>query len=236
MQPIFFVTGQKLPLGTDDAKRRGTIASWITARQDPWFAKAFVNRLWAELVGEGFYEPVDDIGPDRDCTAPKTLDYLSNQFVEHKYDVKWLYRTIMATAAYQRDSRSRHLPGETPFAANCPQRLRGDELFDSLMAALGIDNTRIERTGDKKRFQPRNVRMLFDAVFNYDPSVRRDEVGGSIPQALVLDESRPQHGEGRSKGAAKRTSPNCWLRLRRSGGGQRALSPPSGPRAEGRMK
>ncbi len=189
MQPVFFLTGQKLPEGSTDAERRSTIAKWITSKQDPWFPKAFVNRIWAELVGEGFYEPVDDIGPDRDCVAPKTLEYLANQFVQHDYDVKWLYRTIMATAAYQRESRSRHLPGETPFVSNCPQRLRGDELFSALMAAVGLQDDRAGRPsggGMGARYQPRDLRGIFNAVFGYDPSVRRDEVTGSIPQALVL--------------------------------------------------
>jgi hypothetical protein len=199
MQPVFFLTGQKLPEGTPDAERREAIARWITAPQDPWFAKAFVNRIWSELVGEGFYEPVDDIGPDRDCNAPATLDYLAGQFVAHDYDVKWLYRTIMATAAYQRDSRSRHLPGETPFEANCPQRLRADELFDSLMLALGVDgqavNPRDKAAGGKKKYQPRTPRAGFDFVFGYDPSIRRDDVTGSIPQALILMNS-PQLARG----------------------------------------
>ena len=39
--------------------------------KNPWFATAFVNRMWRELVGEGFYEPVDDMGPDRNRSAPK---------------------------------------------------------------------------------------------------------------------------------------------------------------------
>ncbi|HEX3998898.1 MAG TPA: DUF1549 domain-containing protein [Pirellulales bacterium] len=190
MKPVFFVTGQQLPLGTPDAQRRATIARWITSPQDEWFAKAFVNRIWAEMVGEGFYEPVDDIGPDRDCSAPETLDFLAKQFVAHRYDVKWLYRTIAASSAYQLDSRSRHLPGQTPFQANCPQLLRADEVFDALVSALGIDNERLQgkAAGGKKNAygQPRTARTLFDYVFGYDPSVRRDEVSGSIPQALVL--------------------------------------------------
>lgn len=189
MQPVFFVTGQKLPLGTPDAKRRETIAEWITSPKDEWFAKAFVNRIWSEMVGEGFYEPVDDIGPDRDCNAPETLDYLAKQFVAHNYDVKWLYRTIAATSSYQLDSRSRHLPGQTPFLANCPQMLRADQVFDALVSALGIENEKVARDGGGKKGvygQVRNARGLFDYVFGYDPSERRDELSGSIPQALVL--------------------------------------------------
>src|SRR4029453_14135890 len=74
MQPVLFATGASLPTGTPDAERRGTLAKWITAKDNPFFAKAFFNRLWWELTGEGFCEPIDDIGPDRHATAPKTLD------------------------------------------------------------------------------------------------------------------------------------------------------------------
>ena len=100
-EPVLFATGEKLPVGTQDADRRGTLAKWITAKDNPYFAKAFVNRMWAELTGEGFYEPVDDMGPDRTCTAPQTLDYLAGEFAASGYDVKWLFRTIMATELYQ---------------------------------------------------------------------------------------------------------------------------------------
>jgi len=201
MLPVFFLTGQKLPEGTPDEQRRSTIAKWITGPQDPWFAKAFVNRVWAELVGEGFYEPVDDIGPDRECNAPETLDYLAKQFADHNYDVKWVFRAITATAAYQRDSRSRHLPGQTPYLANCPQRLRADELFDALTSALGVDGQqglgRVAMADAPKKAGPyaRTPRTQFDFVFGYDPSIRRDEVVGSIPQALVLMNS-PQLARG----------------------------------------
>ena len=97
MEPVFFATGQRLTKGVTDERRRHSLAEWMTARDNPWFAKAFVNRIWSELVGEGFYEPIDDLGPDRQCSAPQTMDYLAGQFMEHGYDVKWLLRTIMAT-------------------------------------------------------------------------------------------------------------------------------------------
>jgi hypothetical protein len=81
------------------------------------------------------------------------------------------------------------LPGETPFVANCPQRLRADELFTALMSAIGVQDDPVAKQGGQggaKRYQPRDMRGLFNAMFGYDPSVRRDEVVGSIPQALVL--------------------------------------------------
>ena len=52
MEPVFFATGSTVPLGTRDAERRGSLAKWMTERDNPYFAKAFVNRLWSELTGE----------------------------------------------------------------------------------------------------------------------------------------------------------------------------------------
>ncbi len=188
MKPVFFATGQKLETGMTDQERRGTIGDWITSPKNEWFAKAFVNRVWAELVGEGFYEPVDDMGPDRSCSAPKTLDYLAKEFVWRSYDIKWLYRTILATDAYQRESRPRRNEEQTPFTANCTQRLRGDQIFDLLVTALGANPQAMGGT-----FRPANYpglqfggRFQFNQSFGFDPSIRRDEVTGSIPQALSI--------------------------------------------------
>jgi len=191
VQPVFFLTGQKLPNGETDHQRRDTLAEWMTSEANPWFAKAFVNRIWAELVGEGFYEPVDDLGPDRACAAPRTIDYLAGQFVANGYDVKWLFRAIAGTQCYQRESRPRRNPDQTPFTANCSQPLRSDQIFDVLTAALGT----LEGPGGRNRNPQRPMggpfgqggpRAQFAAVFGYDPSDRRDEISGSIPQALLL--------------------------------------------------
>lgn len=188
MTPVFFVTGQEIKLGTKDVDRRGQLAIWLTSREDEWFAKAFVNRVWAELVGEGFYEPVDDMGPDRTCSAPDTLGYLATAFVDSGYDVKWLYRTIMATSAYQRESKSRRTPDETPFLASCAQRLRGDQLFNQLVSVLGINDAGGAGgfAGGGPRGFNRGPRAIFNAAFGYDPSAHRDEITGSIPQALLM--------------------------------------------------
>src|SRR5262249_18084901 len=148
MRPVFFVTGQKLDAGATDSQRREKLAEWITAGGNRWFAKAFVNRMWSELVGRGFYEPVDDIGPDRRCAAPHTLDYLAEHFAASHYDVKWLFRVVTATEAYGRQSRSRVDDGAAPFAAACPQRLRGDQLFNALVEVLGIPEAASGRPND----------------------------------------------------------------------------------------
>jgi hypothetical protein len=189
-QPVFFPTGQKLQPGLSDEERRQTLAKWMTSSTDRWFAKAYVNRMWSELVGRGFYEPVDDLGPDRKCSAPLTLDYLAAQFVSNRYDVKWLFRTITATAAYERESRSRSDLTPAPFAANRPQRLRADQVFNSLTDALGIPDQLPGGANGRNKMGPREAfggpRGVVNQTFGYDPSLRRDELAGSIPQALWM--------------------------------------------------
>ena len=192
MQPEFFLTSAKLSFGTPDSERRGTVAKWMT--DSPWFATAFVNRMWAELVGEGFYEPIDDIGPDREPTAPKAVEFLSNGFAESGYDIKWLLRVICATEAYQRESRPRRETDGTPFLANVAQPLRSDQLFNALLTAADIEET--ERPLNR-RGRPRpeamgpygrapSIRQGFEVAFGYDPSDPRESVTSSIPQALAL--------------------------------------------------
>ena len=189
IQPVFFVNGQSLEFGTNDADRRGAIADWITSKENPWFAKAYVNRMWAELVGEGFYEPVDDLGPDRECAAPKTMDYLASAFADSDYDVKWLFQTILATDAYQRESRARRDYDEAPFQANCAQRLRADQLFDSIVSVLDLGAALEGRRGGTGGGSYRNrnsPRAAFNVAFGFDPSEPRAEVGSSVQQALAV--------------------------------------------------
>ncbi|MEK6233756.1 MAG: DUF1553 domain-containing protein, partial [Planctomycetales bacterium] len=191
MQPTFFLTKQTLKKGAADQERRATIAKWITSRDNPWFSKAFVNRVWSELVGTGFYNPIDDLGPERESSAPKSLTFLSEQFAAHDHDVKWLFEAITQTQVYQRAFETSEQPAETPFVATRPQRLRGDQLFDSLMNSLGLAEPS-SRAGRPQGGYARGLtlRGQFSATFGFDPSLPREELSGSIPQALAMMNSR----------------------------------------------
>jgi hypothetical protein len=198
MTPVFFATAQKLSTGVTDVERRKSLADWLTSPDNPWFARAFVNRVWAEFVGEGFYEPIDDLGPDRQPSAPQTLDYLCREFVAHDHDVKWLLQAILGTSAYQRESRPRRSPDDVPFAANVAYRLRADQLLDSLASATGTSFDR--PAGDGSRPGPAfrgGPRFQFARQFGYDPSVRRDEITSTVPQALAMMNSPLVNGAAR---------------------------------------
>ena len=146
MQPVFFATGQQLPSGLSDGERRDELALWMTSSDDRWFAKAFVNRMWSELVGHGFCEPVDDMGPDRQPLAPQAFEALASDFIASHYDVKWLMRTIIATTAYQRESRPRHDADKPALAASCLAATAGRSVVQRHLRRAGD-----RRGGDQSR-------------------------------------------------------------------------------------
>jgi hypothetical protein len=143
--PRFFLSSSKsttapaLPKALPVAERRALAASYITGQDNPWFARAYINRIWYALMGEAFYEPIDDLGPERSPNAPEVIDPLADQWQKGGYDIRWLFRTIVNTQAYQRRVRSTaNAAGKTPFASSCPSRLRADQVFDALVQALAL--------------------------------------------------------------------------------------------------
>lgn len=197
MTPRFFLTGRSLPQGSSDQERRQTVAEWITAPSNPWFSRSIVNRLWAELVGEGFYPAIDDIGPDREPRDAARLDDIAAGFAAHDSDLRWLYHEICTSPEYGRESRSRSPVSGQDLPATCPQRLHADQLFTQLLETLGVDERRAglqaRRRGGgplpeeaMERLRLGTPRNTFAQVFGFDPSTPREEVVGSIPQALLL--------------------------------------------------
>ena len=86
-------------------------ADWLTDPDNPFFAKAVVNRVWGHLLGRGIVEPVDDFRDSNPPSNAALLDQLARQFAEHGYSRKWLIRSIMLSRTYQRsrpDQRVQH--------------------------------------------------------------------------------------------------------------------------------
>ncbi len=187
-QPKFFLTGATLPFGTSDADRRGSSPSGSPRTNgSPPRRSIACGRNWSVA---GFYNPVDDIGPDREAVALETVKMLSNQFARNEYDLKWLLRMICATEAYQREARPRSETGKPNFAANLAQPLRSDQLFNALLTALDFDEPTRAGGGGRGEFKAyggqATPRVLFNATFGFDPSNDREGVTPSIPQSLAL--------------------------------------------------
>ncbi len=86
--------------------RRQVFADWLTARDNPFFAKSLVNRIWGHLLGRGIVDPVDDFRDSNPPANAPLLEELARQFVSHNYSRKWLIRTIMNSHTYQRSARA----------------------------------------------------------------------------------------------------------------------------------
>jgi hypothetical protein len=210
MEPsLFLMADEKFATGLDDLERRRAIARLVTSPDNPWFAKSFVNRLWFELNGEAFVMPIDDMGPGREERYPKVLDTLAAGFVASNYDIRWLFRTVVSTRAYQRQVVSRDPKSPLPLmAAAVPSRLRADELFESLVRVLGLEDALSQYAtrpaqGAGQRFGDFTPRGQFHTLFVTDPSAMPDEITGTVPQALFFMNSDIVNNAGRAQGRTR---------------------------------
>jgi hypothetical protein len=91
--------GQKLPKPA--FSRKVELARWVTAPGNPYFARAVVNRVWAQFMGRGIVHPIDDFNAQNEPSHPELLKALTGGFVASKYDLKWLVREVVNSEAYQ---------------------------------------------------------------------------------------------------------------------------------------
>jgi hypothetical protein len=190
MQPGFF-TGQTVEKGgLADVERRRQLAAFVTGTGNPWFAKAYVNRVWARLIGRGFYEPVDDMGVIHTPVLPDVHERLAAHFLATGCDVKGLFRLITSTDAYRRSVPADPELADQPLAAARVAKLRGDEVFDSLATAIELPNVQPPKAKPtaEVRFPipPRSTRELVAETFGYDPSLSPRDVMRNMNQAMLL--------------------------------------------------
>jgi hypothetical protein len=186
-----FLTGEAIALEAPDFERRDALASFITSPKNPWFAKAYVNRMWTSLMGWGFYPSVNDLGTDAHPRYPEVLETLSKEWIATGYDMKWLLRTITATDAYRRHLQPRPDADSQTVAAVCPSRLRPEQIFESLLKALGFDENDKTIPAPAPSSAPAvsrhsGLRNMIYMAFRIDPSLPQEEVHGTIPQALLM--------------------------------------------------
>ena len=87
--------------GPDNGSRREQLARWITSKENPYFAKSYVNRLWGYLFGRGIIEPIDDIRAGNPPTNPELLDALTADFIASGFDMQHMLRTMCKSRTYQ---------------------------------------------------------------------------------------------------------------------------------------
>jgi WD40 repeat protein len=130
----------EIPRETDP---RRALVDWLLAPDNPYFARAAVNRVWAGFFGRGLVEPVDDFRITNPCVNPPLLDALADDFVKHRYDLKHLMRTIMESRLYQLSStpNETNLADTRNFSRAYRRRLPAEVLLDAVNDATGVPDT-----------------------------------------------------------------------------------------------
>ena len=118
---------------------RVKLAQWLTAKENPYFAKSLANRYWSYLNGKGIIDPVDDIRLSNPASNPELLDALTSDFVASGFDLKQLLRTIANSHTYQRTfvTDQWNEDDDTNYSHATPRRLAAESLFDAIMTATG---------------------------------------------------------------------------------------------------
>jgi hypothetical protein len=131
-----FLDGGK-PAFTAGRSSRVDLAGWVTSPDNPWFARATVNKVWAHFFGVGLVDPVDDFRDDNKPSAPELLDELARAFIDSGFDLAFLIRSICRSQAYQRTSARTHpsQDGTRLPARMAVKALTGEQFFDSLALA-----------------------------------------------------------------------------------------------------
>ncbi|MEQ8791855.1 MAG: DUF1549 and DUF1553 domain-containing protein [Pirellulaceae bacterium] len=180
-QPPTFLGGQAWEAEARTT-HRAALARWITAPENPYFARAMVNRMWWHFFGRGIVNPVDDMHAGNEPSHAELLESLSRRFAESGFDLKLLCRAIVNSRTYQQTSR----PGDRAdaeaeqFARMSVKVLTPPQLYDSLIAIVGPP---AKSPGINTRLGARHEFCQFFAAAD-DPDPLRYEQG--IPHVLRL--------------------------------------------------
>lgn len=180
-QPPTFLGGEVLPEGVDEASR-ASLARWITSPENPYFARATVNRMWWHFFGSGIVHPVDDMHAGSPPSHPELLELLSRRFAESGFDLKLLCQAIMNSHTYQQTSQvGAQGDAEAELFARMPVKvLTAEQLYDSLVAILGPPG---KSPGTRS---PLGLRREFCQYFSGDGDPEPTHYARGIPHALRL--------------------------------------------------
>jgi Protein of unknown function (DUF1549)/Protein of unknown function (DUF1553) len=168
---------------------RPTLAKWMTTPDNPYFARAIVNRIWAQLFGRGLVNPIDNLTDANDATHPELFDELTRDFAAGGFDLKALLGGICSSRAYQRASGPAHVPTQpgASYAAMTIKSMTPQQLYDSLFRVLGAqDNTRTERRQAARKGAGNTTRDAFVDFFRPGEGTDPTDYATGIPQVLRL--------------------------------------------------
>ena len=128
-------------VAAEDASRRAQFAHWATSPENQYFAKSFVNRMWAYLLGVGLIDPIDDIRAGNPPSNPELLERLTAEFVENGFDIQALVRRICSSRTYQHTvaTTAWNEDDSTNYSHALARRLPAEVLYDCVHRVTGAD-------------------------------------------------------------------------------------------------
>ena len=183
---------------TGETDPRTILAGWITKPENPFFARAMVNRIWAELLGKGLVDPVDDFRESNPAVNQPLLDWLAKDFVEHGFDQKHTIATILNSNLYQQSStpNEHNSADNRNFSRSYRRRLPAEVLLDALSNITGEPEKLQGLPNDARAMEQWNHLLPNDFLDAFGrpnssaaPPLERDP-GGSVVQALHLMNSK----------------------------------------------
>lgn len=186
-----FGEAPEIPEGGDP---RRSLAAWMTSDENPYFAKVMANRIWADLMGRGLVEPVDDLRATNPPSNAALLEDLAEDFRDNDYDLKKLIRRITTSYVYGLSSTptERNVADTRNYSRYYRQRLRAEVLLDAVIDVTDVSESfdAMPPNSSAKRIWTRRVDSLFLDAFgrpdpNQDPPCERTS-DTSIVQALHL--------------------------------------------------
>ncbi|MGO8677061.1 MAG: DUF1553 domain-containing protein [Limisphaerales bacterium] len=200
-QEAVFPDGKRITLPAD-RDPRAVFADWLITSRNPWFTRSIVNRVWGWLLGRGIVDPPDDIRENNPPANPALLACLEEQMVEHRYNLKALYRLILNSKTYQLSSMPRlnAAEAEANFAGYALRRLDAEVLIDAINKVTGTSDLYTSPIPEPFTYIPKDM-----------PAVAIGD--GSITSPFLALFGRSARATGMENERINKPTPAQWLFL-----------------------
>ncbi len=169
--------------------RRGQFTTWMASSDNRWFSRAAVNWTWAELIGQGLVDSLDDLEKADPTANQQILDELATYFAHSGFNLHELWRTLANTRAYQLPCQHDEKAAAAPnlFAYKLPRPLTPEQAYDSFMVLVPRDVAGQEWSRMASSIDDDPLRMEFVRVMRPPPGSPTEFRGSTLQSLLMMN-------------------------------------------------
>lgn len=194
--PLRYLRGQEAKISPEQPYLPA-LAEWITSADNPWFARAQVNRIWYHFFGRGLVNPVDSMNADNPASHPELLELLSRSFIDSGFNARLLMQAICLSETYRRSCRAtdENRTDQTLYSHRAVRVLLPFQLHDSweLVARNGVPKPPADTGDSKAQRAEHGQRNGFAQFFAAEEGALPTDYRAGIPQALRLINTRDHY-------------------------------------------